>query len=401
MSRIWIDVEDLFAYASAFRRPSGIQRTVFELCQALAAGDPDGVGFLRHSGGSGFAEIGWNAIAGLFDGLSAPSAAEHSLGQTRIAALAEIGRSLLPPARRSPPPRFAAGDTLLVAGAGWDDPSHARRLIGTKVAHRLRLAVLVYDLIPLRRPEWCDRQTASRFGRWIDTLLRAADTLLAISNATAVDVAARRVILGLAPLPCRVIRLGDGFTDAPIAACPVSGRFALFVSTLEIRKNHALLAEAWRVLLDRFGCDRVPRLVFAGREGPMVADLMHSLRASNFLDGHVIHLADSTDAELAALYHACDFTVFPSLYEGWGLPVAESLCFGTPCLASNATSVPEVGGELVRYFDPMSLSDTVAGIVTVIQAPAVLAQWRSEVAERFVPALWSATAATLLQAVRR
>ena len=59
-----------------------------------------------------------------------------------------------------------------------------------------------------------------------------------------------------------------------------------------------------------------------------------------------------SDAELAFLYRNCRFTVFPSLYEGWGLPIGESLWFGKLCIASKTSSMPEVGGDLVDYVDP-------------------------------------------------
>ncbi len=405
---IWIDVEDLFAYAGAFRRPSGIQRAVFELCRALAATDGRRIGFLRHAGRDDFTETSWPEIAALFAGFSRPAPSSPpaaqgirralSLQREVFAALAELPRALLPPKRPAVPPAgFTKGDVLLVAGAGWDDPTHTHRLLSAKRRFGLRLAVLVYDLIPLRRPEWCDRQTAARFRRWIEALLEEADHLLAISAATAGDVASHRATLGLPPMPATVIRLGDGFSDeTPAVPQDIPHPYALFVSTLEIRKNHALLLEAWRILLDRHGPDRVPHLVFAGREGPLVGDTLRVLRASRFLDGHVIWRRDATDADLAALYRGCRFTLFPSLYEGWGLPVAESLCFGKPCLAAGTTSLPEVGGALVRYLDPLDLSDTVAAIEAVITDQTVLPAWEARIHAEFRPTPWSATAATTL-----
>ena len=64
-----------------------------------------------------------------------------------------------------------------------------------------------------------------------------------------------------------------------------------------------------------------------------------------------------TDADLKVLYEGCLFTLFPSFYEGWGLPVTESLAFGKPCIASNRSSIPEAGGKLARYIDPNNLTN--------------------------------------------
>jgi glycosyltransferase involved in cell wall biosynthesis len=101
----------------------------------------------------------------------------------------------------------------------------------------------------------------------------------------------------------------------------------------------------------------VPTLVFAGRVGWLVSDFMQQLRNSNFLDGKIVHIESPTDQELEALYDGCLFTVFPSLYEGWGLPVTESHAFGRPCIASKTTSLPEAGGSLARYIDPDNTAD--------------------------------------------
>jgi glycosyltransferase involved in cell wall biosynthesis len=401
MSRIWIDVEDLFAHTGSFRRPSGIQRVTIELCRAMA-GAAD-IGFLRHTGWRGFTAIGWPAIEAAMAELAddRPIPAPQGLWRLQwdaVCALAGVPGSLLPPAR-GPQARFAAGDTLLVLGAGWDDPGHAARVIATCRRHRLRLGVLLHDLIPLVRPEWCDPQTVRRFTLWSDALLRAADLVLADSQATARDIAARRAALRLPALPAHVIRLGDGFAPMPETPPPLEGRFALFVSTLERRKNHALLVEVWRRLLLRLGPQAVPKLVFVGREGPLVGDLLAVLRASRWLDGHVVWRQQATDAELAGLYQGCDFTLFPSLYEGWGLPVAESLCFGKPCLAARATSVPEVGGDLVGYFDPLDVADAERVIGAAVAEPAVLVSWEARIRAAFRPTAWAATAAMLRAAI--
>jgi glycosyltransferase involved in cell wall biosynthesis len=401
---IWIDVEDLFTYARLFRRPSGIQRAVFELCQALSADHAAQIGLLRHAGRDGFTPVAWSDVAALFTAFStSPSAVAAPSGAlalqcAALRALCAVPGSLLPHRiGRGPSAPFAQGDVLLVAGAGWDDFGHAHRLISAKRRFGLRLGVLVYDLIPLRRQEWCDRQSAQRFRLWIDALLTEADLLLAISQATSRDVAAHRATLGLPHLPATVIRLGDGFSP-PLDDVPtgIDRPYALFVSTLEIRKNHAVLIEAWRELLKRHGPDQVPALVLVGRQGALTGDMLSLLRQSAFLDGMVVWRQDCGDAELAALYRGCRFTLFPSLYEGWGLPVAESLCFGKPCLAANASSVPEIGGSLVDYFDPLDLHDALRVIETAIFDPAGLAEREAMIRAAFRPTPWTGTAAQLL-----
>src|SRR5262249_57204973 len=86
------------------------------------------------------------------------------------------------------------------------------------------------------------------------------------------------------------------------------------------------------------------------------------LKASGHLNGKIVLLHGLSDAEVQQAYRRCLFTVFPSFCEGWGLPVAESLAHGKFCVASNRTSIPEVGGGLVDYFDPANEEDALAKI---------------------------------------
>jgi glycosyltransferase involved in cell wall biosynthesis len=108
---------------------------------------------------------------------------------------------------------------------------------------------------------------------------------------------------------------------------------------------------------------------------------------------------DPTDSELAALYRGCRFTLFPSLYEGWGLPVTESLAFGKPPIISNSTSLPEAGGSLARYFDPENTTEAYRVIREVVEDQEGLRDWQARVARDFRPVPWDAAAAAVLRAL--
>ena len=130
-----------------------------------------------------------------------------------------------------------------------------------------------------------------------------------------------------------------------------------------------------------------------------MADLLQQLENAFWLGGKIRHVQDPSDAELAALYRGCLFTVFPSLYEGWGLPVTESLAFGKPCVIANATSLPEAGGSLARMFDPDNVADATRVIREVIEDRAALAEWEQRVVKEFRPVSWDATAQALVSGV--
>lgn len=405
---LWADVDDLVAHIERRDRMTGIFRVVHELCTAL---HQDGARFLRHAPDGAqppFVEIDWPQLAraiaaveaaravpprrfrpsppwlqrplrAVFRRLPAPVAVAlggslqalrtFSRGMVELPGVWRRARAAaVEMALRARPCTLRPGDVVFAPGAPWVDPFHADK-VATVRRSGLRFALLVHDIIPLRRPEWCSPAHNVNFGRWFNEILPQVDHLLTISHATANDVCDHAARIGVAVVAPQVVPMGTGFTippdSPPSDRLPRAGSYVLFVSTLEGRKNHVLALRIWRRLLEEI--DDVPHLVFAGRPGPQTVDLMGQLANSNYLDGAIIHIADASDGELVQLYRGCRFTLFPSLYEGWGLPVTESLSFGRPCLAARATSLPEAGGAFARYFDPDNLHDAVAVVRAAIE----------------------------------
>jgi glycosyltransferase involved in cell wall biosynthesis len=448
--RIWIDVEDLFQYAAHANRPSGIQRLAFELQRALVELAPQDVRFVRHStSGAGFACVDFVEIEALFSNLSKPTAPTpprpaatprppgliRRLGrrlvgtlppeaaiplrqfnaQQRAAlrSLRDAARACLRPGKtRLAPPRqeathdfeaqTAPGDWLLSLGSPWNVEDYAALVRTTCARQGLGFGLLLYDIVPLRRPEWCDRRVTRAFTAWFRSVVPLADQVLAISRTTAKDAEAYAAETGMT-LKSRIasIPLGTGFGQPPAPLrterLPQAGSFVLFVSTIEARKNHALAFRIWRELLASMPREQVPTLVFAGRVGWLVADLMQQLENAEWLGGKIRLIEAPSDGELAAMYEDCLFTLYPSLFEGWGLPVTESLAHGAPCLAANATSLPEAGGALARYFDPDDLHDALRAVREVLENPAGLAAWWAEIRENFRPVSWRESAAATLR----
>lgn len=465
-SNLWIDVEDLFEYARKNSRPSGIQRMAYEMYSVLQRqyGNTGYVRFIRHEPTrNSFRCVEWAELTALFQGLIGDSRRvnarlpspipSHSPTRQSIrklvhrlptelraaligalkaqqvafcawvglagAAARLSGQVALRPtglfraasesrwpeesARASFEMLAAPGDVLLVLGSSWSHPNYAA-LISRYRARGLRFVLLVYDLIPLRRPEWCEAGLVRLFRTWFTSILPVCDQVFAISRATAADVELYAREHGIVlPGPVLSLPVGSGFSSVAGPATtiksnrlPEPGSYALIVSTIEVRKNHLLLFRVWRQLLHDLPRDRVPTLVCAGRIGWLVQDLMQQIANTNGLDGKLVIMEDVSDAELRALYTGCLFTLFPSLYEGWGLPVSESLSLGKPCFISNRTSLPEAGGTLARSFDPDDLSQAYAMIRSVLEDRADLARWEGTVKREFKPVPWSATTTALL-----
>ena len=482
---LWLDVEDLFEYAAAHPRPSGIQRLAFEIYRALQQrhGASGRIHFVRHDHiGKSFVVVPWDAVAGLFDQLThaaaedrrgAPAPARPSgvrpesrgrwmarrlvyrlppglrqrllhaarlqwqaframVDLLRFAASRAVARvragstpapesgsvaspdPAMPTYRPAPPPTgrppadFAKlaqpGDVLVALGAPWNYPDYAGLVRGAKTRFGVRFAFLAFDLIPIRRPEWCDAGLVRLFRAWFRSVLPVADIVLAISRSTATDVERFAAEWGIdLPAPVRTVPIGTGFGGEPPALpatpawLPPAGSYVLFVSTIEARKNHTLLFRVWRRMLEEMPRERVPTLVFAGRVGWLVADLMQQLENTAYLDGKILLVSDVSDADLASLYRGCLFTVFPSFYEGWGLPVTESLAFGKPCIVARGSSLPEAGGSLARYFDAENTCEAYAVIRATIEDPEGLRAWQADVVRSFAPVPWTATADAILQ----
>ena len=297
--------------------------------------------------------------------------------------------------------RLRPGDVFLTLGSPWHHDSYARTVRWLRDERRVGFGLLIHDLVPIRHPQWCDRGVIRTFRDWHRAVLPMADHVFTLSQATAADVAAhlRAEAIDL-PRGVAVIPPGlSGHLRAIPSAPPVVEKpYVLFVSTIEARKNHALLLRVWRRLLEERPPEAVPTLVFAGRAGWLVADLMQQLDNTGWLDGHIRFVEGPSDAELRRLYEDCLFTVFPSLFEGCGLPVIESLGLASPCVASDIAAVVEAGGGLARHFNPVDLSDACRVIGGTIDDPEGLAAWRARLGGAFRPPPWDAAARAIADA---
>jgi glycosyltransferase involved in cell wall biosynthesis len=117
--------------------------------------------------------------------------------------------------------------------------------------------------------------------------------------------------------------------------------------------------------------------------------------------GRLILLATPTDAELLWLYQHCLFTLFPSAYEGWGLPVAEALAHGKYCICSRAASLPEIADDLIDYHDPFDLVGCQALVERALFEPGFLSSRQERVRAGFRVTTWEQCAEQMRSALER
>ncbi len=253
------------------------------------------------------------------------------------------------------------GDVIISAGLLWDG-NFLELIYALKQSTQIAMIQVIYDIVPVLIPEFCVPGMNIRFPRYLLDAAWTADALYCISDSTLndVDKYLRKYEL---PMPVlHRIELGVDQTETHEGSSLVRNilkpsEFVLYVSTIEPRKNHAMLFHVWRML---FQSDReclVP-LVIVGRHGWNSTDLIQMMQAAEHLYPEFLRiLTEVSDADLDWLYRNSCFTVYPSLYEGWGLPVAESLARGKFCITSDNSSIPEAAQGFAEMIDPL---DTVA-----------------------------------------
>lgn len=299
-----------------------------------------------------------------------------------------------------PPFAFVDRDTVIEVGCGWGHGGLAaiEAVAGTT---RLTMLGLVHDVVPLLFPEHQVETVTAPFPAYVERMARLCDRIGCVSAATRDDLASAVARAGLACPPLFTVRLGDGLDPdlAPVpprALAAVEERpFVLCVGTLEPRKNHELTYRLWR----RLAAARpdLPRLVWAGRQGWNAGHLARMATAEPFAPERFLWLDGVSDAELAWLYRHALFTLYPSHYEGWGLPIVEAQAAGKVCVASDAPACVEAGGGLAFHIDPIDGPAWQATIERLLDDEPWRQAAEAQIRARFRPTPWTETVAELMR----
>jgi glycosyltransferase involved in cell wall biosynthesis len=306
-------------------------------------------------------------------------------------------------------PSFAearAGDVLLLAGENWARYDFDL-LCRLRHDQQIRLAAVCQDLIPLKYPQFFEGQGfVERFRRYADFLVGEVDLLVAISSSTRNDLLEHARHCGGVRGRLKTIQLGADFDSEAAAERPhelpdlMPRRFVLSVSTIQSRKNFDLLYHLWRRFSEE-GLADLPRLIIVGRSGFGSADLLWQISSDPLVQRSIKVLHHVSDAELSWLYRNCLWTLYPSFYEGWGLPVSESLAHGKYCIASNTSSIPEAGQDLIGLLDPLDFRAWHDCIVELVHGPERLAALEKRIVENYRAVTWRQSAERLAGELRQ
>lgn len=235
------------------------------------------------------------------------------------------------------------------------------------------VVVTIHDVIPILYPQLFPRHGAIILAIYFRLMRRFARIVIVNSQATKCDVEKH---LHIPPERIAVTPLGVSPIFQPQSkATIVDARkrlgiqwpYLLCVGNIEPRKNLLRLIEAVALLHQR---GWVYHLVVVGKGGPLSEPIYRKSMESGIKD--FVHFTGFiNDTDLAALYTGADAFIYPSLYEGFGLPIIEALACGCPVVTSNVSSMPEVGGDAALYINPYNTTDIANKIEQVLTSPTL------------------------------
>lgn len=259
---------------------------------------------------------------------------------------------------------FQPGDKLLLVSSDWWHKTEAHlRCLADDARRGLKIVALCYDILPLMHPEWFGQPAGTgedikRFKAYWSAILPVAERVIVNSDRVRQDVVAYCAAQSFALKNIDVVPLGsDGLrqivSPEPLPPHLTAGHFALYVSTIEPRKNHAHLLRCWRRLVEQGVPQHADfKLVIVGRSGWGTEQVMSDLQDRTLFSDTVRHYEGASEALLESLYAGCAFCVYPSQYEGFGLPIIEAFSRGKAIIASSGGSLPEVVGKFSPVVDP-------------------------------------------------
>ncbi|MEH2270164.1 MAG: glycosyltransferase family 1 protein, partial [Nostoc sp.] len=300
------------------------------------------------------------------------------------------------------------GDIYVIADANWDLPKTYYRFLQLLKRHKVTIVVICYDLIPIKFPEFSSKRFTKAFTKFYSDYSTLFDKVLCISKKSAEDYINARNQGILASNNSQIVqsfRLGGNYYKYDLLLSEenksfdknlqklLNQKYILVVGSLVPHKNIKTIIAAFDLLINSSHDDVL--LIFAGNKG--WDSETDNLIESNKMYGKLIEILGSvTDAQLDFLYQNCYCLVQASFYEGFGLPVVEALQHCKPVIASNAGSLPEVGGDFCRYFSPTQPTELYEALKELLDSEIYYNNLVERIRNEYVPFSWQESAEEFL-----
>jgi glycosyltransferase involved in cell wall biosynthesis len=295
---------------------------------------------------------------------------------------------------------------IISGGLDWEH-KEMRAIYHLKEKLGFKYIPIIYDLIPIKMPHYVVPHYVNLLTEYFGELIWTADACLCISETTRMEFADYCRENGAAPPPSLSFPLGSNPPEdaSDLDEFPPeldNKNYVLFVSTIEPRKNHRTIYNAWcHALLNEMVDPVTDRLVFVGRQGWLVGDLLHEMSTNAMTRESIVILSDVSDSLLAALYRKSAFTIFPSFYEGFGLPLAEALSYGKACVTSGAGALAEIGSDFRVDVDARDTLGWARKISELLANPEIVATMERSIRTNYKPVSWDDSADIFFSSLQR
>jgi glycosyltransferase involved in cell wall biosynthesis len=268
---------------------------------------------------------------------------------------------------------------------------------------RIPIVVTIHDVAYRRNPSWFSPRDRAVLALGIGLTAPRAAQIIAISEHAKAEIC-DTLAVPPAKVSVTLLAAAPGFRRLNNAALTrfdrtrwgVQGPYVLAVGNLQPRKNIRRLVEAFA----RLPPGRFPhQLVVAGQAKWRESDVQASVRGAG-LESRVVFTGYVPYDDLVGLMNCADVFVYPSLYEGFGLPVIEAMACGAPVITSNTTSLPEVAGDAALFIDPLDTTDLASALARILGDPDVRARMAKASLERAADFSWRKTADGTLKVYR-
>ncbi len=217
----------------------------------------------------------------------------------------------------------------------------------------VRPVYMIHDLIPITHPEYCRAGEAQRHAQRVRHMLASAVGIVGNSQATLDSLTCFAGTENMPTPPMIAAPLGTDLRHHGVGQYTTPDRPTfVMLGTIEARKNHLLMLQIWARLVRALGRE-APRLLIIGQRGWECEQVFDLLDRSELLREAVIEIGQCSDAELGGHLRGARALLFPTLVEGYGLPLIEALASGTPAVASDLAVFHEIGHGIPDFIDPL------------------------------------------------